>query len=313
VTPLLEVRGLKIYFASPRGDVKAAEDVDFHLDKGEIVGLAGESGSGKTTLALGIMRLIYRPGRIAGGEVRFEGTDILALPEKDYREKYRWSKMAMVFQGSMNGFTPVFTVGAQIQEVLRMHGREDNDVAVRKLLEMVDLDQSIASRYPHELSGGQKQRAFIAMALALNPELLVADEPTTALDVITQANIMNLLKRLRKEMGVSILLITHDLALLSEAVDRLYIMYAGRMVEEGPSESLFGKPKHPYTQGLLASTPTLQTKQIRGIPGFMPDLANQLEMCSFSSRCPFVKDICRTERPGLRKADGGEQVACWLY
>ena len=313
MTPLLEVENLRIGYSTPRGEVRAVEDVDFHIDGGEIVGLAGESGSGKSTLALGIMRLINKPGRITGGEVRFEGTDILSLPEKDYREGYRWSKMAMVFQGSMNGFTPVFTIGAQIREVLEIHGREGSEVTVRKLLETVDLDESIASRYPHELSGGQKQRAFIAMALALDPQLLVADEPTTALDVITQAKVMNLLKRLRAEMGISILLITHDLALISEAVDRLYIMYAGRVVEEGPSSSVFAEPEHPYTQGLLASTPTLQSKQIRGIPGFMPDLANPVEMCSFSPRCPFVMDICRRERPGLRKAAGGEEVACWLY
>ncbi|MDA4113275.1 MAG: ABC transporter ATP-binding protein [Thaumarchaeota archaeon] len=313
MTALLEVKGLKVHYSTPRGEVRAAEDIDLHIDKGEIVGLAGESGSGKSTLALGVMRLIGKPGRITGGEVRFEGTDILSLSEKDYREQYRWSRMAMVFQGSMNGFTPVFTIGAQIREVLEIHGREGGETTVRKLLETVELDASIASRYPHELSGGQKQRAFIAMSLALNPQLLVADEPTTALDVITQANVMNLLKRLRTEMGISILLITHDLALISEAVDRLYIMYAGRVVEEGPSVSVFSGPKHPYTQGLLASTPTLQSRQIRGIPGFMPDLADPVEMCSFSPRCPFVMDVCRKERPEMRRADGGEEVACWLY
>lgn len=313
MTPLVEARGLGIYFSTPRGEVRATEQVDLHVDRREIVGLAGESGSGKSTLALGLMRLIGRPGRIVGGEVRFDGTDILSLSNEDFRKQYRWSKMAMVFQGSMNGFTPVFTIGNQIQEVLKIHGQEASPLTVKKLLEMVDLDESIAHRYPHELSGGQKQRAFIAMALALNPQFLVADEPTTALDVITQATIVNLLKRLRAELGISILLITHDLALLSEAVDRIYIMYAGRIVEEGPSETVFTKPKHPYTQGLLASTPTLHTKQIRGIPGFMPDLANPTEMCSFSPRCPFVMDVCKSERPELRGSEGGVQVACWLY
>jgi peptide/nickel transport system ATP-binding protein len=313
MTSLLETKGLRIYFSSPRGDVRAVEEVDLHVDQGEIVGLAGESGSGKSTLALGVMRLIGTPGRIAGGEIRFNGTDILALKPDEFRVQYRWSKLSMVFQGSMNGFTPVFTIGSQIQEVLKIHGHETSELAVRKLLQMVELDESIAVRYPHELSGGQKQRAFIAMALALDPQLLIADEPTTALDVITQAKIMNLLKRLRTEMGISILLITHDLALLSEAVDRLYIMYAGRVVEDGPSNSLFAKPKHPYTQGLISSTPTLKTEQIRGIPGFMPDLANPGEMCSFSLRCPFVMEVCKTERPRLGKVDGGEEVACWLY
>jgi peptide/nickel transport system ATP-binding protein len=312
MTTLLEAKGLKIYYASPRGDVKAVEDVNMEVGTGEIVGLAGESGSGKSTLALGMMRLINTPGRIAAGEVNFDGTDILALPPEEFRRDYRWSKMSMVFQGSMNGFTPVFTVGAQIEEVLKIHGREGGEAVVQKLLRMVDLDESILKRYPHELSGGQKQRAFIAMALALEPKLLFADEPTTALDVITQANIVNLLKRLRREMGISILLITHDLALLSEAVDKLYVMYAGRIVEQGPSRTLLTKPKHPYTQGLLAATPTLQSKEIVGIPGFMPDLAHLEENCSFNPRCPFVMDVCRRERPRLN-VFGGEGVACWLY
>jgi peptide/nickel transport system ATP-binding protein len=312
MTALLGAKGLKVYFSTPRGQVKAVEDVDLEINAGEIVGLAGESGSGKTTLALGLMRLIAKPGRIVGGEIDFEGTDILALPEEEFRRDYRWSRMSMVFQGSMNGFTPVFTVGAQIDEVLKIHGREGGQPVVQKLLQMVDLDDSIARRYPHELSGGQKQRAFIAMALALEPKLLIADEPTTALDVITQVNIVNLLKRLRKEMGISILLITHDLALISEAADTLYIMYAGRVVELGPAGTVLGKPSHPYTQGLLAATPTLQSKDITGIPGFMPDLARLAEMCSFSPRCPFVMERCKTERPGMRGVKG-EQVACWLY
>jgi peptide/nickel transport system ATP-binding protein len=312
MTALLQAKGLKIYYASPRGDVRAAEDVNLEVGRGEIVGVAGESGSGKTTIALGIMRLISKPGRIAGGEVNFDGTNILNVPEEEFRRDYRWSRMSMVFQGSMNGFTPVFTIGAQIDEVLKIHRREGGELAVRKLLQMVDLDESIAKRYPHELSGGQKQRAFIAMALALEPKLLIADEPTTALDVITQATIVNLLKRLRREMSISILLITHDLALISEAVDTLYVMYAGRMVEDGPSKTIFGKPKHPYTRGLLAATPTLQSNDITGIPGFMPDLANLAEMCSFSPRCPFVMDRCRTERPGLKTVEG-EEVACWLF
>jgi peptide/nickel transport system ATP-binding protein len=312
MTAVLGAKGLKVYFSSPRGEVKAVEDVDLEIGQGEVVGLAGESGSGKTTLALGLMRLITRPGRIAGGEIDFEGEDILAISEEEFRRDYRWSKMSMVFQGSMNGFTPVFTVGAQIDEVLKIHGREGGQPAVQKLLQMVDLDETIARRYPHELSGGQKQRAFIAMALALEPKLLIADEPTTALDVITQVNIVNLLKRLRKELGISILLITHDLALLSEAAERLYIMYAGRVVEVGPAETVLGKPSHPYTQGLLAATPTLRSKDITGIPGFMPDLAHLAEMCSFSPRCPFVMERCKTERPEMRGVKG-EQVACWLY
>jgi peptide/nickel transport system ATP-binding protein len=312
MTSLLEAKGLSIYYASPRGDVKAAEDVDLEVGSNEIVGLAGESGSGKSTLALGMMRLITRPGRVVGGQVNFEGVNILDLPEEDFRRNYRWSRMAMVFQGSMNGFTPVFTIGSQIDEVLKIHGREGGEEAVRKLLRMVDLDESTAGRYPHELSGGQKQRAFTAMALALEPKMLFADEPTTALDVITQANVINLLKRLKNEMGISILLITHDLALLSELVDTIYIMYAGRVVETGPASKIFSSAKHPYTQGLLAATPTLESKDIKGIPGFMPDLALPIVGCSFAARCPYVMERCRVERPELKRMDG-EDVACWLY
>jgi peptide/nickel transport system ATP-binding protein len=292
--------------------VKAAEGVDLTVDRKEIVGLAGESGSGKSTLALGMLRLLNPPGRVVAGEVLYDGVDILKLPEKDFRENYRWKKLAMVFQGSMSGFTPVFTIGTQISEVLTIHGSEGGEAKVRKLLELVNLDETISRRYPHELSGGQKQRAFIAMALALEPEVLVADEPTTALDVITQANILNLLKSLRRDFGISILMITHDLAIISETVDRLYIMYAGKMVEEGDSAEFFQKPKHPYSQGLLASTPTLQSREIKGIPGFMPDLANVPPGCSFVPRCPYAMEVCRREEPNL-KGVGRERVACWLY
>lgn len=309
---LLETKSLSIHYDSTRGQVKAAEEINISLDKEEIIGLAGESGSGKSTLAMGILRLLNPPGRVASGEVLYKGSDILKLSENDFREQYRWKKLAMVFQGSMNGFTPVFTIGNQIKEVFRIHGREVSDQNIQHLLELVDLDETIAKRYPHELSGGQKQRAFIAMALALEPEVLIADEPTTALDVITQANIMNLLKSLRKEMGISIILITHDLALISEAVDKLYIMYAGRVVEEGPSSEFFVKPKHPYGQGLLDSTPTLKSKEIKGIPGFMPDLANLPPGCSFMPRCPFSMEICGRRLPELKPA-GGAKVACWLY
>jgi peptide/nickel transport system ATP-binding protein len=292
--------------------VKAVDKVDFSLGEREFVGIAGESGAGKSTLALGMLRLLTPPGKVVAGEVLYRGVDILKLDAEQYRREYRWNKLAMVFQGSMNGFTPVFTIGHQIKEVLSAHGKEASDVVVRKQLELVDLDESIAHRYPHELSGGQKQRAFIAMALALEPEVLVTDEPTTALDVITQVNILNLLKGLRKDLGISVLLITHDLALISETVDRLYIMYAGGVVEEGSSSEFFAKPKHPYSQGLLASTPTLTSKEIKGIGGFLPDLANLPPGCRFAPRCPFVMEVCKKEMPPL-KGVGGERVACWLY
>lgn len=311
---ILSVRDLKVYFSSPRGEVKALDGVDLDVADGEIVGLAGESGCGKTTLSLAITRLIYPPGHVVSGQVNFEDRDILQVSTNDFRVGYRWKKMAMVFQGSMNGFTPVFTVGDQIKEVLEIHEYQ-GDVAsrIRELMKMVELDHAIADRYPHELSGGQKQRAFIAMALALDPPFLIADEPTAALDVITQVSIMNLLKRLRKEREISILIITHDLALLSEIADRAYILYAGRMAESGTAEEIFQDPKHPYTKGLIASIPTLESASIEGVSGFMPDLANLLPGCKFNSRCPHATEICRKDEPPLKVIQEGRRVACWLY
>ena len=311
--PLLKVEKLRIYFHMPRGKVRAVDDVDLELDKGEVVGIAGESGSGKSTLALGIMRLIMPPGVIEGGNVYFEGQEILHIPESEFNRLYRWKKIAMVFQGSMNGFTPVYKIGEQIKEVLEVHGYTgDPDARVKELMKLVNLDPSLADRYPHELSGGQRQRAFIAMALALNPEVLIADEPTTALDVITQAHIINLLKTLRKELGLSIIFITHDIALMSMIADRIYIMYAGRIVEESTTYNIVRNPKHPYTKLLLQAVPDINKEEIKGIPGFMPDLARLPPGCRFQTRCPFAMDVCKKEEPRLKQV-GDSKVACWLY
>lgn len=311
---LLEVKSLKVYFYTKRGVVKAVDDVDLYLDKGEIVGLAGESGSGKSTIGYTIMRLVPYPGKIESGKIFFKGENILEIDEKTFRRNYRWKKISMVFQGSMSGFTPVFKVKDQIIEVLKVHEwKGDYEERVRELFKMVNLDSSLADKYPHELSGGQKQRAFIAMALALNPEVLIADEPTTALDVIVQENILNLLKQLRKELNLSILFITHDLALLSEISDRNYILYAGKVMESGTSEIIFKKPRHPYTTLLIESIATLDKDMIKGIPGFMPDLSNPPKGCRFNTRCPFAKDICFKEEPKLKAFSDGDEVACWLY
>ena len=311
---LLEVKDLRIYFYTKRGIVKAVDGVNLNVEKGEIVGLAGESGSGKSTIGYGIMRLVPYPGKIVSGQIFFKGEDILKIDEETFRKNYRWKKIAMVFQGSMSGFTPVFKIKDQIIEVLKLHGWQgDYEERVKELFKMVNMDPVLADKYPHELSGGQKQRAFIAMALALNPELLIADEPTTALDVIVQQYIINLLKKLRKEYGISIIFITHDLALLSETVDRLYILYAGKMMENGPSEVIFKKPRHPYTQALIESIATLDKDTIKGIPGSMPDLSNPPTGCRFNTRCPFAKDICFKEEPKMRMFSDGDEVACWLY
>ena len=311
---LLEVKDLKIYFYAKRGVVKAVDGVNLNLDKEEIIGLAGESGSGKSTIGYGIMRLVPFPGRIESGKILFKGEDILSLDENTFRKNYRWKKIAMVFQGSMSGFTPVFKIRDQIIEVLKIHEwKGDYDEMVNELFKMVNMDPALADKYPHELSGGQKQRAFIAMALALNPEILIADEPTTALDVIVQANILNLLKKLRKDLGISIIFITHDLALLSEISDRVYILYAGKIMESGSSEVIFKRPRHPYTQLLIESIATLDKDVIRGIPGFMPDLSNPPLGCRFNTRCPYAKDICFKEEPKFKLFSDGDEVACWLY
>ncbi|ACP37287.1 ABC transporter ATP-binding protein [Saccharolobus islandicus] len=311
---LLEVRNLKVYFYTKRGIVKAVDDVNLYLDKGEIIGLAGESGSGKSTIGYAIMRLVPFPGKIEGGEILFKGENILKLDEETFRKNYRWKKIAMVFQGSMSGFTPVFKIRDQIIEVLRIHGwTGDYDKRVEELFKMVNMDPQLAEKYPHELSGGQKQRAFIAMALALNPEILIADEPTTALDVMVQEHILNLLKKLRKELNLSIIFITHDLALLSEISDRDYMLYAGKVMESGPSEVIFKKPRHPYTSLLVESIATLDKDIIKGIPGSMPDLSNPPVGCRFNSRCPFARDICFKEEPKMKAFSDGDEVACWLY
>ena len=312
--PILSVKDFSIHFYTPKGVRKAVDKVNLDLNKKEVIGIAGESGSGKSTLAMGIMRLITPPGKIVGGKVLFNNEDILSYDEDKFNKEIRWKKISMIFQGSMNGFTPVFKIGQQIEEVLEVHEYKGNfKERVNELLKMVELDPSVSDKYPHELSGGMRQRAFIAMALALNPEILICDEPTTALDVITQAKIINLLKTLKKELGLSIIFITHDLALLSEISDRLYIMYAGSIMESGYSLDLYKNTKHPYTQLLMDSIADINKDYIKGIPGFMPDLANLPKGCRFSDRCPYAMEICKQKEPELKRIEGDRYVSCWLY
>ncbi|AHC50918.1 peptide ABC transporter ATPase [Sulfolobus acidocaldarius SUSAZ] len=314
MSPLLQVKGLKVYYYTKRGIIKAVDDVSIDVEKGEVVGLAGESGSGKSTIGYAIIRLVPPPGAIAGGQILYNGEDIVVLDQDSFRRNYRWKKISMIFQGSMSGFTPVFKIKDQIIEVLKLHNwNGDYEERVKELFRMVNMDPILAEKYPHELSGGQKQRAFIAMALALNPELVIADEPTTALDVIVQEYIVNLLKQLRKDYNLSIIFITHDLALLSEISDKLYILYAGKMMESGSSEVIFKRPRHPYTQLLVNSIATLDKDMINGIPGYMPDLSNPPTGCRFNTRCPFAKEICFKQEPKFTTFQDGDEVACWLY
>ncbi|MDK2384417.1 MAG: ABC transporter ATP-binding protein [Candidatus Korarchaeota archaeon] len=315
---LLRVENLKTYFYTLRGVVKAVDNVSFTLRKGEVLGLAGESGCGKSTTAYSIINLVPPPGRIVGGHIYLDGMDIARMSEHELRRKVRWKRISMVFQGAMNALTPVYTVGYQIAEPLIYHAGMEKQEAmerVEELLSLVGLDPGIAKRYPHELSGGQKQRVVIAMALALNPDLVIADEPTTALDVVVQAQILNLLKELQRKLKMSIILITHDLSIIAELADKVAVMYAGKIVEWGPADVIFTEPKHPYTQALLRAIPRLRgpIDKLIWIPGTPPDLIAPPPGCRFYPRCTKVMDICRREEPPMVEVGKEHYVACWLY
>ncbi len=315
---LLEVKDLKTYFYTTKGVVKAVDGVSFTLNKGEVMGLAGESGCGKSTTAYSLIRLVPPPGKIVGGKIVFEGKNILELSDEEFRKKYRWKKISMIFQGAMNALNPVYTIGDQLAEVFMLHQGLTKTEAMSKvyeLLEMVGIDPKRARSYPHELSGGMKQRVMIAMALALNPPLVIADEPTTALDVVVQAQIMNLLKKLQREKNVSIILITHDLSLIAEIADKVAIMYAGKIVEYGTAEQIYLNPQHPYTQALLRSIPRLrgEISKLEWIPGTPPDLIAPPPGCRFAPRCKFRMDICTKEEPPTIEVEPGHFVSCWLH
>ncbi len=315
---LLEVADLKTYFYTTKGIVKAVDGISFTLNKGEVLGLAGESGCGKSTTAYSLIRLVPPPGRIVSGKIVFEGKDLLKLSDEEFRKEIRWKKISMVFQGAMNALNPVYTVGDQIAEVLMLHKGLTKKEAIeeaKKLLAMVGIDPRRVRSYPHELSGGMKQRVMIAMALALNPPLVIADEPTTALDVVVQAQIMNLMKKLQREYNISIILITHDLSLIAEIADKVAIMYAGKIVEFGTSEQIYGNPQHPYTQALLRSIPRLhgEITKLEWIPGTPPDLISPPPGCRFAPRCKHVMDICNKEEPPVIEVEPGHYVSCWLH
>jgi peptide/nickel transport system ATP-binding protein len=314
---LLEVRGLKTYFYTLKGVVKAVDGVDFELNKGESLGIAGESGCGKSTLAFSIIRLVPAPGRIVDGQISFMGKNVLDLSEEDFRRNVRWKGISMIFQGAMNALNPVYTIGDQISEIMIIHRNYTKKEALeeaKKLLEIVGIDPRRVKSYPHELSGGMKQRVVIAMALALRPPLVIADEPTTALDVVVQAQIMNLLKKLKNELGISIILISHDLSLIAEIADKVAIMYGGKIAELGLSEHIYLNPKHPYTQGLLGSIPRLkgEIRDLTWIPGVPPDLSNPPPGCRFAPRCKYASEKCNREPPVI-EIERGHYVACWLY
>src|SRR5262245_4456748 len=318
--PLLEVQGLRTYFYMRGGVMRAVDGVDLVVEQGRTLGLVGESGCGKTVTSLSVMRLIDAPGRIeAGSKILFEGRDLAAADEDELRD-VRGNEISMIFQEPMTSLNPVYTVGDQIAEAVRLHQGVGQRAALDRAVEMLKLvgipsPEKRVKDYPHQMSGGMRQRVMIAMALSCNPKLLIADEPTTALDVTIQAQILELMKELRDRLGMAIMLITHDLGVVAEMADDVAVMYAGRVVEKGPIELIFNSPQHPSTEALLQSIPVLgmtQAEPLRVIRGMVPSPMSWPAGCRFASRCDHAMDRCRVEDPPLFAAGGVQQAACWL-
>jgi oligopeptide/dipeptide ABC transporter ATP-binding protein len=316
--PLLSVQNLTTVFDVPGRPVVAVDNVSFEIRKGETLGLVGESGSGKSVTAFSILQLLQPPGRVAGGKVLFQGRDLLALPEQEVR-KVRGAGIGLIFQEPMAALNPVMRVGAQISEALIVHGLAGKKEARERAIELLravkitDPEKRVDD-YPHQLSGGMRQRVMIAVALACRPPLVIADEPTTALDVTVQAQILELLREMKEKFDVSLLLITHDLGVIAETADRVAVMYAGRIVEEGPVRDIFRKPLHPYTQGLLASIPGQSSgARLHAIEGVVPNLAQLPVGCTFAPRCPYKTEASITAVPALVEIEPGHSVRCYLH
>ena len=313
MSDILEVKNLRTAFRTEYGWVNAVDGVSFSVAPGRTLGIVGESGCGKSVTSLSIMRLIPDPpGRVVGGEILYKGKDLLKFTESDMRS-IRGNEISMIFQEPMTSLNPVFTIGDQIMEPLRVHQKLSRADARKKAIDMLKLvnipsPESRVDEYPHQLSGGMRQRVMIAMALACNPQVLIADEPTTALDVTIQAQILELLRDVRERLGMALILITHDLGVVAETADDVMVMYAGKAVEQGPVAEIFARPRHPYTQGLLGSIPKTAShaQRLLAIPGMVPALHELPKGCSFQDRCPHVMDKCRAEEPTLK--DG---VSCW--
>ena len=314
---ILQVKDLRVHYATPTGDVIAVNGVTFDVYRGELVGLVGESGCGKTTAAMGILRMVQPPGRIVHGQTILNGTDLMSLSNRELR-RVRWRDIALVPQGAMNSLNPVMLVRKQIADGIETHeGRQPKAELKERILELlnlVGLPSRVYSMYPHELSGGMKQRACIAMAIALNPSLVIADEPTSALDVIVQRVVAQTLLDVKNRLGVSMIMIGHDMGLLAQMVDRLAVMYAGNIAEIAPVKAAYAEPMHPYTQLLIASIPSVkEKKELVVTEGLTHDLRNPPPGCVFHLRCPHVMDVCREEVPPLRELKPKHQVACHLY
>jgi oligopeptide/dipeptide ABC transporter ATP-binding protein len=317
VKPLLKVRNLRVYYYTPRGPVKAVDGVNFDLKPGERFGLIGESGSGKSTIALSLLRLIKPPGRIESGEVWLDGVNVMTLSDEQMRQ-LRLADIALISQGAMNSLNPVMRIKHQVIDGVRSHGmqhrfKQEGDERVGELLEWVGLRRGVADLFPHQLSGGMKQRVCTAIAISLRPKVIIADEPTSALDVVVQRQVMETLRRVQEDLGASVILIGHDMGLMAQFADRVGVMYAGRLVEEGPVRDIFSKPQHPYSQLLMASLPSLEKKDVfQGIAGFPPSLLDLPPGCVFHPRCPHTMDQCTVEDPAPRVVAPSHWAACHL-
>jgi len=321
---LLDIRGLKTWFKTDDGLVRAVDGVDLRIDRGETVGVVGESGCGKTVTARSVLKLIdMPPGRFEGGQIFWQGRDLIPLPNEEM-DKIRASEIAIVFQEPMTSLNPVYTVGDQIAEVLRQHQKLNRKQAIDGAIDMLHLvnipnPQKRVHDYPHQFSGGMRQRVMIAMALSCRPKLLIADEPTTALDVTIQAQILELMQEMKQRLGMAIMLITHAMGVVAETCQRVVVMYAGNVVEEAPVEALFGNPRHPYTQGLIRSIPRVDRaasaehkKRLEAIPGTVPSLLEPPPGCRFAARCKYAMDVCRQAVPPLKEVAPGHFVRCVL-
>ena len=316
-TPTLQVENLRVYYWTGRGPVKAVDDISFTINRNERFGFIGESGCGKTTTIMAILRLIKRPGRIESGKVLLNGEDLVPLDKEAMRQN-RWSRISLIPQGAMNSLNPIMRVRDQIADAITTHkGTVATNVLrseIGSLLEMVELPAKVANMYPHELSGGMKQRVCIAMATALEPDLIIADEPTSALDVVVQKAVMQTLIGVQERLGASMILIGHDMGLTAQVLDRVGVMYAGKLVEVAKTQDLFRTPRHPYTQALISSLPSIrQKKRGGGIPGLPPFLLNAPPGCLFYPRCPHAMEHCKTVTPALRQLGPGQFAACHLY
>jgi len=317
--PLLDVENLRTYYLTRKGPVKAVDGVSFQVREGQALGLAGESGCGKTTIALSIMKILPSRGKIVEGKILWKESDLASISEKQMK-KFRWREISLVFQGAMNALDPLYKLGDQIVEAILTHepklGKEEAMKRTERLVELVGMEPERLKSHPHELSGGMRQRGLIAMALACNPQLLIADEPGTALDVIVQGQVLGIMEDLRKKLNLAMILITHDLSIIANTCDKVAIMYAGKTMEYADVTDLFEEPLHPYTQGLIHAFPNIRSTRTRmtSIPGFPPDLLNPPKGCRFHPRCPYTKNICERETPALIDMSGKEHfVACHLH